>query len=76
MQGKNDKYHSLYIEFVGQFQHNQTTILHEKCHYPEADGPVAINVEGLEHVVGIETGVCNSYEGWPLTNYAKTRAVI
>lgn len=48
----------------------------ERFNYPEADGPVAINVEGLEHVVGVETGVCNSHEGWPLTNYAKTRAVI
>lgn len=47
----------------------------ERLNYPEADGPVAINVEGLEHVVGVETGVCNSHEGWPLTNYAKTRAV-
>ena len=35
----------------------------EKLNYPEADGPVAINVEGLEHVVGVETGVCNSHEG-------------
>ena len=48
----------------------------ERLNYPEADGPVAINVEGLEHVVGVETGVCNSHEGWPLTNYAKTWTVI
>lgn len=62
--------------FAGQFKINERTILHERLNYPEADGPVAINVEGLEHVVGVETGVCNSHEGWPLTNYAKTWAVI
>lgn len=60
----------------GNFKINEKTILHELLNYPEADGPVAINVESLEHVVGVETGVCNSHEGRPLTNYAKTLAVI
>lgn len=63
-------------EHNGRFKINEKTILHERLNYPEADGPVAINVEGLEHVVGVGTGVCNSHEEWPLTNYAKMRAVI